>query len=99
MTETQEGQGNLVAAYQAACDRHHQIDEFRGKLLALLPAYSGAGGKWRLSKYNSTFKDYLTAIGIYGFAATLGLFIYELYGISVCKRIIEQAAGLEEAEA
>lgn len=95
MTETQEGQGNLVAAYQAACDRHHQIDEFRGKLLALLPAVSGAGGLVLL-KYNSTFKDYLTAIGIYGFAATLGLFIYELYGISVCKRIIEQAAGLEE---
>jgi hypothetical protein len=101
MTQTQEDsrtppgdKENLLAAYQAACNRHQQIDEFRGKLLALLPTVSGAGGLVLL-KYSGTFKNYLTPIGIYGFAATFGIFIYELYGISVCKRIIEQAGDLE----
>jgi hypothetical protein len=89
-----EGGDNLLAAYQAASNRHQQIDEFRGKLLALLPIASGGAGLLLISKPN-TFGKYLTPIGIYGFAATLGLFIYELYGISVCKQIMEQAGKLE----
>jgi hypothetical protein len=39
-----EGEENLLAAYQAACNRHQRIDEFRGKLLALLPMASGGLG-------------------------------------------------------
>jgi len=90
-----EGKDNLLAAYQAACSRHQQIDEFRGKLLALLPIASGAAGLLLL-KNSGTFEKYLTPIGIYGFAVTFGLSIYELYGISVCKRIIDQAGDLEK---
>jgi hypothetical protein len=86
---------NLLPAYQAACERHHQIDDFRGKLLALLPIASGAAGLLLLSK-SDTWDKYLTPIGIYGFAATLGLFVYELYGISNCKRIMDQAGDLED---
>jgi hypothetical protein len=89
-----EGEGNLLAAYQAASNRHQQIDEFRGKLLALLPIASGAAGLLLIGKQD-TFGKYLTPIGIYGVAATLGLFIYELYGVSVCKQIMEQAGKLE----
>ena len=37
-----DGEANLTAVYQAVCNRHQQIDEFRGKLLALLPIASGA---------------------------------------------------------
>jgi hypothetical protein len=89
-----ESQENLLVAYKAACDRHQQIDEFRGKLLALLPIASGATGLLLIGEHG-TFGKYLTPIGIYGLAATLGLFIYELYGISVCKQIMQQAAKLE----
>ena len=91
---TPEGKDNLLTAYQTACSRHQQIDEFRGKLLALLPIASGAAGLLLLRK-SDTVDKYLTPIGIYGVAVTLGLFIYELYGISVCKRIIDQAGWLE----
>lgn len=65
--------------------------------LALLPIASGAAGLLLLSRSeSSTIEKYLTPIGIYGFAATSGLFIYELYGISICKQIIKQAGLLEE---
>jgi hypothetical protein len=101
MSESEEGsrastgaEGNLLPAYQAVCNRHQQIDDFRGKLLALLPIASGAAGLLLLSK-SDTFNKYLTPIGIYGFAATLGLFVYELYGISNCKHIMDQAGALE----
>jgi hypothetical protein len=90
-----EDQENLLVAYKAACDRHQQIDEFRGKLLALLPIASGGIGLLLIGE-RGTFESYLTPIGIYGLVATSGLFIYELYGISVCKQIMGQAAGLEK---
>jgi hypothetical protein len=90
-----DGEENLPAAYQAARDRHHQIDDFRGKLLALLPIASGAAGLLLLSK-SDTIDKYLTPIGIFGLAVTFGLFLYELHGISVCKQIIKQAGILEE---
>jgi hypothetical protein len=102
MSESEEGsrasteaEKILLPAYQAACNRHQQIDDFRGKLLALLPIASGAAGLLLLSK-SDTWDKYLTPIGIYGFAATLGLFIYELYGVSNCKRIMDQAGALED---
>lgn len=91
---TEAARDTLVHAYEAVCNRHQQIDDFRGKLLALLPIASGAAGLLLLSK-SDTWDRYLTPIGIYGFAATLGLFIYELHGISNCKRIMNQAGDLE----
>jgi hypothetical protein len=84
-----------LAAYQAMCNRHHQIDDFRGKLLALLPIASGAAGLLLLSK-SDTVEKYLTPIGIFGLAVTFGLFLYELHGISVCKQIIKQAGTFED---
>src|SRR5215813_3942828 len=102
MLESEEGarasagaKDNLLPAYQAVCNRHQQIDDFRGKLLALLPIASGAAGLLLLSK-SDTWDKYLAPIGIYGFTATLGLFIYELYGISNCKHIMDQAGTLED---
>ena len=93
---TSEGKEILLAYYKAASDRHRQIDEFRGKLLALLPIASGAAGILLLTRSeSSTIQKYLTQVGIYGFAVTLGLFIYELYGISICKHIIRLAGDLQ----
>src|ERR1017187_4438543 len=78
---------DLRAAYQAVCDRHQQIDDFRGKLLALLPIASGAASLLLLSKSDAIHK-YLTPIGVYGCAVTAGLFLYELYGVEACLQVI-----------
>lgn len=88
---------NLIAAYQALCNRHQQIDDFRGKLLALLPIASGAAALALLLNSTGTIKNYLIPIGIYGCAITGGLFIYELHGISVCKQIMKEAGRLEDS--
>jgi hypothetical protein len=85
----------LIAAYEELCNRHQQIDEFRGKLLALLPIASGAAALVLLLNNSGTVGEYLLPIGVYGIAITFGLFIYELHGIAVCKQIMEQAGGLE----
>jgi hypothetical protein len=85
----------MIAAYAELCNRHQQIDDFRGKLLALLPIASGAAVLVLLRSYSVTVEKYLLPVGIYGIAITFGLFIYELHGIAVCKRIMEQAEGLE----
>ena len=46
---------------------------------------------------SGTIDKYLIPIGIYGCAITIGLFIYELHGISVCKQIMRQAGHLEDS--
>ena len=83
---------DLRTAYGALCDRHQQIDDFRGKLLALLPIASGAAALLLL-RNSAAVKNYLTPIGIYGCAVTAGLFLYELYGVSVCLQVITEAGG------
>lgn len=88
---------NLIAAYQELCNRHQQIDDFRGKLLALLPIASGAAALALLINSTGTIEKYLIPIGIYGCAITIGLFIYELHGIAVCKQIMKQAGHLENS--
>jgi hypothetical protein len=85
----------LRKMYEAVCTRHRAIDDFRGKLLALLPIASGAAGLLILSNKDTTM-TYLTAIGIYGCAVTAGLFLYELRGINECGEVMGQAAQLEK---
>ena len=68
-----------------------------GKLLALLPIASGAAALALLLNSTGTIGKYLIPIGIYGCAITIGLFIYELHGISACKQIMKQAGGLEDS--
>lgn len=91
----QDNKAHLVSAYEELCRRHQQIDDFRGKLLALLPIASGAAGLVLLRSTSPEAEKYLLPAGIYGAAIAFGLFIYELHGIAVCKRIMEQAGGLE----
>jgi len=61
----------------------------------LLPIASGAAGLVLLRSNPIAVQKFLLPVGIYGLAITFGLFIYELHGIAVCKRIMEQAEGLE----
>jgi hypothetical protein len=86
----------LRFAYAEVCKSHQAIADFRAKLLALLPVASGAGiflilgdGTPKLETAN------LAAIGLFGFAVTFGLFMYELRGIQHCHALRDQAAGLE----
>jgi hypothetical protein len=95
LSASADDERRLIAAYSELCNRHQQIDDFRGKLLALLPIASGAAILVLLRGYSVAIEKYLLPVDIYGFAITLDLFIYELHGIAVCKRIMEQAEGLE----
>jgi hypothetical protein len=86
----------LRLAYSEVCKAHQGIADFRAKLLALLPAASGAG--IFLVLRDDTPKPAATdmaAIGLFGFAVTFGLFMYELRGIQHCHALRRQAAGLE----
>jgi hypothetical protein len=86
---------SLRNAYNQTCQRHRAIDDFRGKVLALLPIASGAAGLLLLSKSDSVL-TYLPVIGIYGCAVTAGLFVYELRGVHECGDVMRQAGKLEE---
>jgi hypothetical protein len=85
----------LCLAY-TVCKAHQGIADFRARLLALLPLASGAGIFLTLggAKSRPSAGD-LAAIGAFGFAVTLGLFVYELRGIQHCHRLRDQAAILE----
>jgi hypothetical protein len=85
---------DLRSVYSEICKSYHAIDDFRAKLLALLPIASGAGGLLILSKKDMV-KDFLGPIGIFGAIVTLGLFVYELRGIQRCKALINAGEAIE----
>ncbi|SRR6266571_890312 len=92
---------DVRTAYDAVCEAFHRIEEFRGKLLALLPLASGTGIFLLLNKdlhpAHDGVRAYLVAAGLLGFLVTLGLFIYELRGIQRCIVLIDAGKRLEEA--
>ena len=84
----------LLTAYQEVCRSYHAVDDFRAKLLALLPIASGTAGVLLLTK-KGIAADHLGPIGLFGLAVTLGLFFYELRGIQRCGCLIEMGENLE----
>lgn len=90
---------NLRAAYDQICSGYRAIDDFRAKLLGLLPLASGAGIFFLLSdtltknQQPALPRQFLLPVGAFGFAVTLGLYFYELRGIQYCTHLI--AAGKE----
>ena len=81
---------HLPTVYAQICTSYHAIDDFRAKLLALLPFATGAGIFLLLNKdaVTADTKVFLGPIGIFGFVITLGLFVYEIYGIRKCGALI-----------
>lgn len=91
------------ALYDRVCESYHAVDDFRMKLLGLLPVATGTGvflllnGKAELlGQGGGQVSDALLAIGAFGFAFTLGLFMYELFGIKKCHYLIVAGKRLED---
>src|SRR4051812_13207944 len=90
--------------YERVCESYHAVDEFRTKLLGLLPVATGTGvflllsGKAELvGTGGDQVRDALLAIGIFGLMFTSGLFAYELFGIKKCHYLIVTGRRLESA--
>lgn len=88
-----ESEVALGLAYQELCASHAALTDFRAKLLALLPIASGAGIFLLLDQSQDVRA--LPAVGLFGFAVTLGLFIYELTGIETCVDLRDRGELLE----
>jgi hypothetical protein len=87
------------AVYAEICGAHAGITDFRAKLLALLPLASGTG-LFLLLANDPVPQDkirYLLPLGFFGGLVTLGLYLYELRGIQVCKMLRERGKRLEES--
>lgn len=93
-----EDHENLRTVYQELCTSYRAIDDFRGKLLGFLPLASGTGiflliyDEERLA----AVKDAFLPIGVFGILITLGLFIFEIYGIRRCTHLIIFGESLEK---
>jgi hypothetical protein len=89
----------LLAEYQEVCKSHSGITDFRAKLLALLPIASGAGVGLLViqgqGEASGTGAGLLIGLGIFGAVVTMGLFLYELRQIDVCKQLRNHAAWIE----
>jgi len=89
---------NLRLVYQELCNSYRAIDEFRAKLLGLLPLATGTGVFLLIgSKESQTLlNEYHLPIGLFGIAVTLGLFCFELFGIKKCAQLITDGKTIEK---
>jgi hypothetical protein len=90
------------ALYARVCESYHAVDDFRMKLLGLLPVATGTGvflllngNAELLGEDDGQVSNALLAIGVIGFLFTLGLFAYELFGIKKCRELIKVGRRLE----
>jgi hypothetical protein len=86
-----------LKAYEQLCMSYRAIDDFRAKLLALLPFATGSGIFLLLNNLPDNQKGFLLPIGLSGFAVTLGLLSYEIYGIRKCAALIEAGKQIENS--
>jgi hypothetical protein len=103
VSTTSQKNVDAVAVYEQLCQNYRAIDDFRTKLLGLLPFASAAGVGVLLSGKINTPGDvspraFLGAIGIFGCLVTLGLFSYELHGMKKCGWLIRIGGELETEE-
>ena len=94
--ESEKQHAAMLAAYTEVCRSYHAVDDFRAKLMALLPFASGTGGAFLLAKQSQVIDAvYLGPIGLFGVGVTLGLFFYELRGLKLCGKFIKTGKNLE----
>jgi hypothetical protein len=85
----------LQKQYEELCRSYRAIEEFRGKLMGLLPLASGVGWITLLTSKNAP-RAVLILVGIVGAVITVGLYIYEARGAQRCRRLMDVAKDLEE---
>jgi hypothetical protein len=88
---------HLQSAYDQLCESYRAIDDMRMKLLGALPLATGTGIFVFLNKdAGPLLKENSLAIGIFGFLVTVGLALYEIYGIRKCLALIETGTAIEK---
>lgn len=91
----------LLKAYDEVCRSYHAIDEFRTKLLGILPISSLAGilllGKDNLftGAGSGSQQQLVGFASFFATAFTLALFLFEIRGILRCHHLIRRGADLE----
>ncbi len=86
---------NYLDIYKELCTSYRAIDDFRAKLLALLPLATGAGAAFLLGNITPENQKYLEPLGFFGFVITVGLFTYEIFGIHKCHALIKTGKLIE----
>lgn len=101
---TNDENENLRTAYRELSTSYRAIDDFRAKLLGFLPLATGTGIFLVLGNFKDIDRprdeettQLLTAVGIFGFLITLGLFLYEIYGIKKCCALIQAGRRMEKS--
>src|SRR5262245_32483665 len=89
---------NATTAYQTLCTSYNAIDVFRGTLLGFLPLVTGglfllAAGKDESNIFSNPKLS--VPLGLFGLLVSLGLFIFEIYGIRRCTHLIVLGRHLE----
>src|SRR3954463_7981675 len=93
---------DVTTVYKEICTSYHAIDDFRMKLMSLLPLVTGAGAVTLFTLIGDAQKvalaqPFFPAIGFFGLVVAFGLFCYELYGIKKCHGLIQSGAELERS--
>jgi hypothetical protein len=86
---------HIELAYNQLCTSYHNIDDFRARLLGLLPLASGGGIALLASSPGGLPQSFLAPAGVFGFMIVFGLFLFELFGITKCAELIDQGKRLE----
>lgn len=96
---------NLALAYEQLCTSYHNIDDFRSKLLGLLPIGTSIflvvpelikSAKEAPDAGARVIQSLSAPMGVFGFVISIGLFSFELYGIRKCTHLIVLGYWLEE---
>jgi hypothetical protein len=92
---------DMIKIYNELCASYRAIDDFRAKLLGLIPLVTGAGISFLFEKFPNFHdipmetKSLLAALGVFGALITVGLFSYEIFGINKCAALIKAGQNLE----
>ena len=91
---------SVRSAYEEVCKSYHAIDDFRMKLLGLLPLASLVGlftlaGDAAVLRGNADFAKAVTFIATFAALFTVALLVYEIRGILRCSALIRRGNELE----
>jgi hypothetical protein len=99
-----DSQDQKLKVYEQLCTSYRAIDDFRAKLLGFLPLATGTGIFLLLGlkiddvqNLSPGTKSLFVAVGAFGFFITLGLFLYEIYGIKKCHALLEVGRHIEDS--